>query len=164
MMNKKTINDVSLNNKRVIMRVDFNVPMDNGVITDDTRIQAALPSIKAVIEGGGSLVLMSHLGRPKGKGYEAAFSLMPIASYLAKTLGTPISFASDCLKAKSMADALQSGEILMLENTRFHKEEQGKIKKSDDMSDEDIAAKKAEMKDKQKSMAKKRPSNLFGQL
>ena len=86
-MNKKTLRDVELAGKRVVMRVDFNVPIKEGVISDDTRIRAALPSIQYVLEHGASLVLTSHLGRPKEKGYEEAFSLKPVAEHLSKLLG-----------------------------------------------------------------------------
>ena len=153
-MNKKTLRDVDLKGRRVLMRVDFNVPIKNGVIGDDTRIQGALPSIRHVLDKGGSLVLMSHLGRPKGKGYEADFSLKPVADYLAKTLGRPVAFAPDCLAAKAQADALKPGDVLMLENTRFYAEEEGKVKKTDDVSEEVYKEKKAALKEKQKAMAK----------
>ena len=128
-MNKKTLRDVDLKGKRVVMRVDFNVPIKEGVTRDDTRIKGALPSIKYVLDNGGSLVLMSHLGRPSGKGYEADFSLKPVAEYLSKVLGKPVAFAPDCAAAGEMAAALKPGEVLMLENTRFYKEEEGKVKK-----------------------------------
>lgn len=154
-MNKKTIRDVALAGKRVVMRVDFNVPMKEGVITDDTRIRAAMKSIKAILDGGASLVLMSHLGRPKGKGYEADFSLKPVADYLANVLGQPVEFAADCMAADAQVAALQPGQVLMLENTRFYKEEQGKVKKTDEMTDEEYAAKKAELKQKKQVMAEK---------
>ena len=154
-MNKKTLRDVSLQGKRVVMRVDFNVPIKDGVITDDTRIQGALPSINYVLEQGGSLVLMSHLGRPKGKGYEADFSLKPVAEYLAKVLGKPVTFAADCANADAEVSALQPGGIVMLENTRFYKEEEGKAKRTDEMTDDEYAAAKAEMKEKQKALAQK---------
>ena len=153
-MNKKTLRDVDLAGKRVVMRVDFNVPMKDGVIKDDTRIQGALASIKYVLDNGGSLVLMSHLGRPKGKGYEPEFSLKPVAEYLAKCLGKPVAFAPDCLKAADQAAALKPGEVLMLENTRFYKEETAKVKKTDDMTDEQYKAAKAELKAKCEEMAK----------
>ncbi len=153
-MNKKTLRDVDLAGKRVVMRVDFNVPMKDGVIKDDTRIQGALASIKYVLDNGGSLVLMSHLGRPKGKGYEPEFSLKPVAEYLAKCLNKPVAFAPDCLKAADQAATLKPGEVLMLENTRFYKEETAKVKKTDDMTDEQVKAAKAELKAKCEEMAK----------
>ena len=105
-MNKKTLRDVALQGERVLMRVDFNVPIKDGKIADDTRIVGALPSIRYVLEQGGSLVLMSHLGRPKGKGYEADFSLKPVAAYLANLLGRDVVFAADCANADSEVSAL----------------------------------------------------------
>ncbi|MGD9781337.1 MAG: phosphoglycerate kinase [Kiritimatiellia bacterium] len=154
-MDKKTLKDVDLKGKRVIMRVDFNVPIKGGVIGDDTRVRAALPSIRYVLEQGASLTLMSHLGRPKGKGYEAEFSLRPVADHLAKVLGKPVAFAADCQAADAEVAALQPGQVLLLENTRFYKEEEAKVKKTDDLTDEQYKAKKAELKEKQKAMAKK---------
>ncbi len=154
-MNKKTLHDVKLAGRRVLMRVDFNVPIQDGVIGDDTRVQAALPSIRHVLAQGGSLVLMSHLGRPKGKGYEADFSLRPVAEHLAKVLARPVTFAPDCLAADAVVAAMKPGDVVMLENTRFYKEEEGKVKKTDDMTDEDYQARKAALKEKQKAMAKK---------
>lgn len=153
-MNKKTVKDINLKGKKVVMRVDFNVPIKDGKITDDTRVRAALPTIKYVLEQGASLVLMSHLGRPKGKGYEADFSLKPVAQYLQSILGQPVQFADDCMKADDAATALQPGQILMLENTRFYKAEEGKVK-TDGMSDEEAKAAKAAMKDKKAEMAEK---------
>jgi len=161
-MDKKTLKDVELGGKRVVMRVDFNVPIKGGVIGDDTRVRAALPSIRYVLEQGASLVLMSHLGRPKGKGYEADFSLKPVAEHLAKLLEKPVAFAADCLAADAEAAALKPGEILVLENTRFYKEEEAKVKKTDDMTDEELKAKKAELKEKQQAMAKKLAS--YGEI
>lgn len=154
-MNKKTIRDVSLKGKRVLMRVDFNVPIENGVITDDTRVQASLPTLKYCLEQGAALVLMSHLGRPKGKGYEADFSLKPVAGHLAKVLGRPVQFAPDCLKAEAQVAALKPGDVLMLENTRFYKEEEASVKQAEGMSDEEYKQKKADLKEKQKAMAQK---------
>ncbi len=154
-MNKKTLRDVDLKGKRVVMRVDFNVPIKEGVIKDDTRIKGALPSIKYVLDQGGSLVLMSHLGRPAEKGYEADFSLKPVAEYLSKMLGKPVTFAADCAKADAEVAAMKPGDIVMLENTRFYKEEQGKLKQKEGQSDEEFKAKKAELKEKQKELAKK---------
>ena len=154
-MDKMTLRDVDLKGKRVVMRVDFNVPMKEGVIKDDTRIQGALASIRYVLDNGGSLVLMSHLGRPKGKGYEPEFSLKPVAEYLAKCLDKPVKFVPDCLQADAEAAALQPGEVIMLENTRFYKEETAKVKKTDDMTDEQLKAAKAELKAKCEEMGKK---------
>lgn len=124
-MNKKTVKDVVLKGKRVIMRVDFNVPMDKGVVTDDKRIKASLPTIKYVLEQGASLILMSHLGRPKG-GPDPEFSLKPAAEVLAGHLGKPVQMAPDCVgpEVEKMAKALKPGDVLMLENTRFHPEEE----------------------------------------
>ncbi len=153
-MNKKTVKDIALKGEKVVMRVDFNVPLKDGVITDDTRVQAALPTIKYIIDQGAALVLMSHLGRPKGKGYEAEFSLKPVADYLAKVLGKPVAFAPDCMAADDAAAALKPGEILMLENTRFYKAEEGKAK-TEGMSDEEAKAAKDEMKAKKAAMAEK---------
>ena len=162
-MAKKTLRDVDLKGKRVLMRVDFNVPMakdGSGKITDDTRVQAALPSIKYVLEQGASLVLMSHLGRPKGKGYEADFSLKPVAEHLAACLGKPVAFAPDCMAADDIVKALKPGELCLLENTRFYKAEDGKVKKDDEkkgihLTEEEYQAKKAELKAKRQEMAKK---------
>ena len=162
-MAKKTLRDVDLAGKRVVMRVDFNVPMakdGSGKITDDTRVQAALPSIKYVLEQGASLVLMSHLGRPKGKGYEAEFSLKPVAEHLSACLGKPVAFAPDCMAADDVVKALKPGEVCLLENTRFYKAEDGKVKKDDDkkgihLTEEEYQAKKAELKAKRQEMAKK---------
>ena len=161
-MNKKTLKDVDLKGKRVVMRVDFNVPIKEGKISDDTRVTAALPSIRYVLEQGASLVLMSHLGRPKGKGYEAEFSLKPVADHLAKLLGKPVAFAADCQAADADVAALKPGQVLVLENTRFYKEEEAKVKKTDDMTEEQLKAKKAELKEKQKAMAKKLAS--YGEI
>ena len=162
-MAKKTLRDIDLNGKRVVMRVDFNVPMakdGSGTITDDTRVQAALPSIKYVLENGASLVLMSHLGRPKGKGYEADFSLKPVAEHLSKLLGKPVAFAPDCMAADDIVAALKPGDVCLLENTRFYKAEDGKVKKDDEkkgihLTEEEYQAKKAELKAKRQEMAKK---------
>jgi phosphoglycerate kinase len=124
-MNKKTVKDIDLKGKRVIMRVDFNVPMDKGVVTDDKRIKASLPTIKYVLEQGASLILMSHLGRPKA-GPDPEFSLKPAAEVLAGLLGKPVQMAADCVgpEVEKLAKALRPGEVLMLENTRFHPEEE----------------------------------------
>jgi phosphoglycerate kinase len=124
-MAKKNVTDIDVKGKKVLMRVDFNVPLDGSTITDDRRIAQALPTIKSVIERGGRLVLMSHLGRPKG-GPEAKFSLKPAADKLAELLGKPVAFANDCVGAeveRSVA-ALKDSQVLLLENLRFHKQEE----------------------------------------
>jgi len=161
-MDKKTLKDVELGRKRVVMRVDFNVPIKDGVISDDTRIRAALPSIRTILEQGASLVLMSHLGRPKGTGFEEAFSLRPIAAHLSELLDKPVAFAADCQNADAEVAALKPGGVLLLENTRFYAEETGKVKKTGDMTDEELKAQKAEMKEKQKAMAEKLAS--YGEI
>jgi phosphoglycerate kinase len=124
-MARKTVAEVDVSGKRVLMRVDFNVPLEDGKITDDRRIAQALPTIKNVIDRGGRLILMSHLGRPKG-GPEPKFSLKPCADQLGKLLGKPVQFASDCIgpEVEKAAAGLQDGQILLLENLRFHKEEE----------------------------------------
>jgi phosphoglycerate kinase len=124
-MNKKTVRDIDLKGKRVLMRVDFNVPMAGGAVTDDKRIRAALPTIQYVLDQGASLILMSHLGRPKG-GPDPEFSLKAAAEALGKLLGKPVQMASDCIgpQVEALVEALKPGEVLMLENVRFHKEEE----------------------------------------
>jgi len=127
-MNKKGIQDIDIASKKVLMRVDFNVPInDDGSVGDDTRIEAALPTINYVLEQGGSLILMSHLGRPKGQ-VKPEYTLKPVAAALGAKLGKEVQFASDCVgeEAEAKAAALQAGEILLLENLRFHPEEEGK--------------------------------------
>ena len=124
-MDKKTVKDIDLKGKRVLMRVDFNVPMADGKVTDDKRIKAALPTIQYVLDQGASLMLMSHLGRPKG-GPEPEFSLKAASEALAALLGRPVQMAPDCVgpEVEKMAQALKPGDVLMLENTRFHKGEE----------------------------------------
>jgi len=124
-MDKKTVKDIDLKGKRVFMRVDFNVPMADGKVTDDKRIKAALPTIKYVLEQGASLLLASHLGRPKG-GPDPEFSLRAASEVLATLLGKPVKMAPDCVgpEVEAMAKDLKPGEVLMLENTRFHKGEE----------------------------------------
>jgi phosphoglycerate kinase len=120
-MNKKTVKDIDLKAKRVLMRVDFNVPMQDGKVTDDKRIKASLPTIQYVLDQGASLILMSHLGRPKG-GPAPEFSLKAASEALAGLLGRPVKMAPDCVgpEVEKMAKELKPGEVLMLENTRFH--------------------------------------------
>jgi phosphoglycerate kinase len=123
---KKTVADLrDLQGARVLARVDFNVPLEDGRITDETRITAALPTLRLLMDGGARTVLASHLGRPK-KGPEPAFSLKPVAERLSQLLGRPVAMAPDCVgpEVKKMADALPPGGVLMLENVRFHKEEE----------------------------------------
>jgi phosphoglycerate kinase len=125
-MDKKTIRDIDLAGKRVLVRVDFNVPLDsNQHITDDTRIRAALPTIRYLLDQGAAVILMSHLGRPDGKVVEK-LSLAPVARRLSELLGRPVQMATDCVgpAAEAQAKALQPGQVLLLENLRFHKEEE----------------------------------------
>ena len=154
-MDKKTLKDIDLKGKRVVMRVDFNVPVKEGVIKDDTRIKGALPSINYVLDNGGSLVLMSHMGRPDEKGITGDTTMKIVADYLSKLLGKEVKFAEDCGAADEAAKALKPGEILMLENTRYHKEEQAKLKQKDGQSDEEFKAAKAALKEEQKKLAEK---------
>ena len=125
-MQKKTLSYIAIQGKRVLMRVDFNVPLDGEKnITDDKRIVEALPSIKKILENGGRLILMSHLGRPKGKP-NPEFSLVPAAARLSSLLDCPVAMAGDCIGTEVMQQvlALQDGEVIMLENLRFHPEEE----------------------------------------
>ena len=125
-MNKKTIRDIDLAGKRVLVRVDFNVPVGpKRHIADDTRIRAALPTIRYILDQGAAVILMSHLGRPDGKVVEA-FRLAPVAQHLSELLGKPVEMATDCIgpEVQAQAQALQPGQLLLLENLRFHKEEE----------------------------------------
>lgn len=148
-----TIKQYNFAGKKAIVRVDFNVPLDeNGKITDDTRIRGALPTLKKILADGGALIIMSHMGKPKGK-VNAKLSLSQIKDAVAAALGTDVKFAPDCAKAADDAAALKPGEVLLLENLRFYPEEEGKpvgIDKEDPAYD---AAKK-EMKESQKEFAK----------
>ncbi len=147
------IDNYNFAGKKAIVRVDFNVPLDeNGNVTDDTRIRGALPTLKKILADGGSLIIMSHMGKPKGK-VNPKLSLGQIKEVVAKALGTPVEFAPDCAKAAEQAAALKPGQVLLLENLRFYPEEEGKpvgIDKADPAYDE---AKKA-MKVAQKEFAK----------
>ena len=123
-MNKKTVRDVDVKGKRVIVRVDFNVPIKNGVITDDRRIVAALPTIQYLLDNGAIVLLMSHLGRPKD-GPDPAYSMKPVAEHLSQLLKRPVTFVDDCVgeKAEQAARAAKPGDVIVLENTRFKKGE-----------------------------------------
>ncbi|MFG6426996.1 phosphoglycerate kinase [Muribaculaceae bacterium Isolate-037 (Harlan)] len=148
------IDNYNFAGKKAIVRVDFNVPLDeNGNVTDDTRIRGALPTLKKILADGGSLILMSHMGKPKGK-VNPKFSLAQIREDVAKALGTDVKFAPDCANADEAVAELKPGEVLLLENLRFYPEEEGKpvgIDKADPAYD---AAKK-EMKERQKKFAEK---------
>jgi phosphoglycerate kinase len=154
-MNKLTVRDIDLKGKRVLIRVDFNVPIKDGKVADETRITSALPTIKYVLDHGASVILMSHLGRPKGKP-DPAFTLKPVADRLSELMHRPVLFAPDCVgpEVKVMAESLRREQhILLLENLRFHAEEEGKAKLADDATDEQKKEAKAAMKAKQKDFA-----------
>jgi phosphoglycerate kinase len=142
--------------KKAIVRVDFNVPLDeNGKITDDTRIRGALPTLKKVLNDGGALIIMSHMGKPKGK-VNPKFSLGQIKDAVAEALGAPVAFAPDCAKAQEAAAALKPGEVLLLENLRFYPEEEGKpvgVEKGTPEYDEAKKALKASQKEFAKTLA-----------
>jgi len=123
-MKKKTVRDIDVKGKRVLVRVDFNVPLKGDKVTDDTRIRAALPTIQYLLEKGASVILMSHLGRPK-EGPDPKYSMKPTATRLGELLGEPVAFVDDCVgpKAEAAASALKPGDVLVLENTRFYKGE-----------------------------------------
>ncbi len=137
MFNKKMVTDLNVEGKKVIMRVDFNVPLKDGKIQDDTRITAALPTIKYLLEHGAAVILMSHLGRPKTK-EDLEFSLRPVAEYLGTLIDAPVKFAEDCRGeiAKEAAKDLKPGEVLVLENTRFYPEES----KNDEAMSKELAS------------------------
>ena len=137
MADLKTIDQLDASGKRVVMRVDFNIPVKDGVVTDDTRIKAALPTIKHLLEQGARLVLMSHRGRPSGEGFEEEFSLRPAALRLSELLGSPVVFATDVVgpDAQAKAASLKDGQVLLIENLRFDKRE----KKNDPAFWEELA-------------------------
>ncbi len=149
------IDSYDFKGKKAIVRVDFNVPLDeNFNITDDTRIRAAMPTLKKVLAGGGSLIIMSHLGRPKK--VDPKFSLKHIVAHVSESLGVPVQFAEDCQKADAQVAALKPGEALLLENLRFYAEEEGKPRGlAEDASDEEKKAAKAVVKESQKEFVKK---------
>jgi phosphoglycerate kinase len=153
----KMIQDFNFKGIKTIVRVDFNVPLDKKTfeVTDDTRIRGALPTIRKIISDGGSVILMSHLGRPEGR--MEKYSLKPVLPVLEKHLGQKVLFADDCLgeSAAAMAAALKPGEVLLLENVRFYPEEEGKPVLPENVTEEEKKAAKAEMKAKQKELAKK---------
>lgn len=148
-----TIDNFDFKGKKAIVRVDFNVPLDeNGHVTDDTRIRGALPTIKKILNDGGSVILMSHMGKPKGK-INPKMSLSQIKENVAKALNTEVKFAADAAKAGVEAAELKPGEVLLLENLRFHPEEEGKPV-GIDKTDAGYDAAKKEMKERQKEFAK----------
>ena len=149
------IDSYDFTGKKAIVRVDFNVPLDeNFNITDDTRIRAALPTLKKVLASGGALIIMSHLGRPKG--VTDKFSLKHIIDHVSECLGVPVQFAEDCQKADEQAAALKPGEVLLLENLRFYAEEEGKPRGlAEDATDEEKKAAKKVLKESQKEFVKK---------
>ncbi len=151
----KQIDSYDFSGKKAIVRVDFNVPLnDKFEITDDTRIRAAIPTLKKVLASGGALIIMSHLGRPKGPAEK--FSLKHILGRLEQYLGVPVKFAPDCQQADAEAAALKPGEVLVLENLRFYAEEEGKPRGlADDATDEEKKAAKAAVKESQKAFTKK---------
>jgi len=153
----KMIQDFDFKGKKAIVRVDFNVPLDKKtfVVTDDTRIRGALPTIKKIIADGGACILMSHLGRPEGR--MEKYSLKPVLPVLEKHLGMNVHFEDDCLgeSAARMTAELKKGEVLLLENVRFYPEEEGKPVLPETATDEEKKAAKAELKGRQKEMAKK---------
>ncbi len=148
------IKDCNFNGKKAFVRVDFNVPLENGKVTDDTRIRGALPTLKKVINDGGRLIIASHLGRPE-KNPDEKYSLRQILYKVSELLGVDVKFAPDCAKAQKEVEALRNGEVLMLENLRFYAEEEGKPRNLPaDITDEQKSAAKKEMKESQKSFAK----------
>ncbi|VAX23629.1 Phosphoglycerate kinase, partial [hydrothermal vent metagenome] len=137
-MKKLSIDQVDLKGKKVFIRVDFNAPLENGLVTDDTRIKAAIPTIKLAISQGARVIVASHLGRPKGE-VKPEYSLLPVKEVFSKSLGAPVLFAEDCVGEKTgrLVDSLKNGEVALLENLRFHKEEEN--------NDEDFARALADM-------------------
>ena len=159
----QNIDSYDFSGKKAIVRVDFNVPLDSDFnITDDTRIRAAIPTLKKVLAGGGSLIIMSHLGKPKGPAEK--FSLKHIIGRIEELLGTRVQFAPDCMKADEQAAALKPGEVLLLENLRFYAEEEGKPRGlAEDATEEEKKAAKAAVKESQKKFTEHFPNDkMFG--
>ena len=146
------IKDCNFKGKKVFVRVDFNVPLENGKITDDTRIRGAMPTLKKIVGDGGRLIIASHLGRPE-KNPDPKYSLRQIVDKVSQYLGVDIAFAPDCGKAKSQVDALGDGEVLMLENLRFYAEEEGKPRNVENLDEQQKAEAKKAMKEGQKQFA-----------
>ena len=139
-MKKVTVNDVNFRSQKVLVRVDFNVPIENGVVTDDRRITEALPTIRKIMKDGGRTILCSHLGRPKGKP-EEKYSLRPVVKRLSKLLGKDVMFAEDCVgpEASNVVSKMKDGDVVLLENLRFHDKEE--------KNDPEFAAKLASLAD-----------------
>jgi len=149
-----TIDQFNFAGKKAIVRVDFNVPLnENGELTDDTRIRGALPTLKKILADGGSVIMMSHMGKPK-KNPEPKYSLKQIVDEVSKRLGVPVQFAPDCANADEQAKNLKPGEALLLENLRFYAEEEGKPRLPKETPEDEMAAAKKEMKERQKEFAK----------
>ena len=140
-MNKKTIEDINVSGKKVLVRVDFNVPMKDGVITDETRINAALPTIKYLLDHNAKVILCSHLGRPKGE-FKPEYSLAPVAKRLSEVLGREVKMAKDVVgeDAKRLCADMKDGDIVVLENVRFHKEETSKDKEENARFSKELAS------------------------
>jgi phosphoglycerate kinase len=155
-MKKKSIRDLATDGRRVLMRVDFNVPLRDGNVEDDTRISAALPSIRHLLEGNASVVLMSHLGRPGGKA-NPSMTLEPVATKLSEMLNRPVRFMKDCMGngSRSALESLRPGEVVLLENLRFYPEEEGKPVVDEGASAQDRAAAHSDMKLRQRAFAER---------
>ena len=157
-----TIDNCNFDGKKVIVRVDFNVPLDeNGLVTDNTRIRGALPTLKKVLNDGGALIMMSHMGKPKGK-VNPKLSLSQIVKNVSEALGVEVKFAPDCGKAEKEVAALRPGEALLLENLRFYPEEEGKPVGIDKAAKKEMKARQAEFARKLASYADYYINDAFG--